>query len=104
MLRIEALEQGQGPNDHIQIGETVKRWGEYLDYLNTFYLFLDSSTIEIAKLSYFNLHEITNRDAFRVRYEGGKCVGENIAIEKRRVDISDGTIFIELSYRCANRV
>lgn len=81
MLRVEALEQGQEPDDHVQIEETVRRWGEYLDFLNAFYLLLDSSTIEIAKLSYFNLHEITNRDAFRVRYEGGKCVGENIAIE-----------------------
>jgi hypothetical protein len=81
MLRVEALEDGQGSDDHMQIEETVRRWGEYLDFLNAFYLLLDSATIEIAKISYFNLHEITNRDAFRVRYEGGKCVGENIAFE-----------------------
>ena len=81
MLRVEALEQGQDIEDHLQIEETVRRWGEYLDYLNTFYLLFDSSTIEIARLAYFSLHEITNRDAFRVRYEGGKCVGEDVASE-----------------------
>lgn len=81
MLRVEALEQGKSPEDHPLIEETVRRWGAYLDYLNAFYLLLDSSTIELAHFSYFNLHEITNRDAFRVRYEGGKSLGENIAIE-----------------------
>jgi len=79
MLRVEALEQEL--DGHVGIRKTVKRWGEYLDCLNSFYLLLDSSTVEIAKLGFFNLHEITNRDAFRVRYEEGKCVGENIASE-----------------------
>lgn len=81
MLRIEALEKDQGSEVNSGIEGTVRRWGEYLDYLNAFYLLLDSSTIEIAHLSYFNLHEITNRDAFRVKYEDGKSMGENIAIE-----------------------
>jgi hypothetical protein len=80
MLRVEALEQ-EYPEAHTPIEQTVKRWGEYLDYLNAFYLLLDSSTIELSGTYYFNLHEITFRDAFRVRYEGGKCVGENVAIE-----------------------
>lgn len=81
MLRIEALEQDENPEAFPPIEDTVRRWGEYLDYLNAFYLLLDSSTIEISRLSYFNLHEITNRDAFRVRYEDGKSTGENIATE-----------------------
>jgi hypothetical protein len=82
MLRIEALEnddvQTEAPTD---IESTVRKWGEYLDYLNAFYLLLDSSVIKLMNLSYFNLHEITNRDAFRVRYENGKHAGENIAYE-----------------------
>ena len=83
MLRIEALEQEESNevNVPVPIESTVKTWGEYLDFLNSFYLLLDSSTIERSKFSYFNLHEITNRDAFRVHYEGGKCTGENIAME-----------------------
>jgi hypothetical protein len=75
MLRIEALEQDQSPAILLPIGDTVRRWGEYLDYLNAFYLLLDSSTIEISRIAYFNLHEITNRDAFRVRYENGQIAG-----------------------------
>src|ERR1700680_1161916 len=47
MLRVEALEREHDPEAHTPIEETVKRWGEYLDYLNAFYLLLDSSTIEL---------------------------------------------------------
>ncbi len=78
LLRIEAIEQKIKTDLNSDIDTTIQQWGEYLDYLNTFYLLLDSSTLEIAHLSYFNLHEITNRDAFRVRYEDGKWVGENL--------------------------
>jgi len=81
MIRIEDLEREEDPDHPEPIEETVRTWGKYLDYLNAFYLLLDSSTIEIISLGYFNLHEITNRDAFRVRYEDGRSVGENIAIE-----------------------
>lgn len=81
MLRIEALEGDQEQNKPGRIEDIVRRWGEYLDFLNTFYLLLDSAMLEIANFSYFNLHEITNRDAFRVRYEDGKSVSENIATE-----------------------
>ena len=77
-LRIETLEQGLPDTVPLpgQIDVTVRQWGEYLDYLNTFYLLLDSSTIETCRWSYFNLYEITNQDAFRVRYEDGKWTGE----------------------------
>lgn len=81
MLRIEALERDAKPEEPRKIEEIVRRWGEYLDFLNAFYLLLDSAMLHVSHFSYFNLHEITNRDAFRVRYEGGKSVGENIAIE-----------------------
>jgi hypothetical protein len=83
MLRIEALEQVQPNEDYVPlpIEAAAKAWGEYLDFLNAFYLMLDSAAIELSNFSYFNLHEITNRDAFRVSYVGGKCTGENIAME-----------------------
>jgi hypothetical protein len=81
MLRIEALEGDQEQDKPGGIEGIVRRWGEYLDFLNAFYLLLDSAMLEVASFAYFNLHEITNRDAFRVRYEDGKSVGENIAIE-----------------------
>jgi hypothetical protein len=82
MLRITALEQDvDSEKAAVPIEGTVRRWGEYLDYLNAFYLLLDSSMIELTRFEYFNLHEITNRDAFRVIYEDGKSGGESIARE-----------------------
>ncbi len=81
LIRISALECDEPVNTVQPIEKIVQRWGDYLDYLNAFYLLLDSATLEIDNFAYFNLHEITNRDAFRVTYENGKSTGENIAIE-----------------------
>lgn len=83
MLRVESLERVQlfHENAPIPIEETVKTWGEYLDFLNAFYLLLDSASIELSNCCHFNLHEITTRDAFRVSLDAGKCTGENIATE-----------------------
>jgi hypothetical protein len=80
-MRVVELEVDR-PADGIEpIQNMMQRWGAYLDYLNAFYLLLDSATIEVDKMSYFNLHEITHRDAFRVTYEDGKFSGESIAME-----------------------
>jgi hypothetical protein len=81
LIRISKLESGEPYETDQSIQETVRRWGDYLDYLNAFYLLLDSATLEIDNFAWFNLHEITNRDAFRVIYENGKSTSENIAIE-----------------------
>jgi len=81
LIRIASLERDDAADKTPPIKDTVRRWGEYLDFLNAFYLLLDSATIEVHRLAYFNLHEITHRDAFRVRYENGKDTGENIAAE-----------------------
>lgn len=82
MLRVEALEREDvGSSAPGNVEADVKIWGEYLDYLNSFYLLLDSSTLRLMNLAYFNLHEITSRDAFRVRYQSGKIGGYAIAIE-----------------------
>lgn len=82
MIRVEALEKDDAPLGVLSDMEvTVKKWGEYLDYLNAFYLLLDCSVLKLMNLSYFSLHEITNRDAFRIRYENGKAAGYEIAAE-----------------------
>ncbi len=82
MLRIEALEKDDATSSAANdIEVSVKKWGEYLNYLNSFYLLLDSGAIKTMNLAYFRLHEITNLDAFRVRYENGKSMGQNIALE-----------------------
>lgn len=80
LIRISKLESGESYETDRSIQEIVRRWGDYLDYLNAFYLLLDSATLKIDRVAYFNLHEITNRDAFRVTYENGKSA-EHIAIE-----------------------
>ena len=38
MLRIEELEEPENSQVPKRIEESVKRWGEYLDFLNAFYL------------------------------------------------------------------
>lgn len=81
MLRVEALESVQGEVSPGPAEEFVRRWGEYLDYLNAFYLLLDSAMVETANFGLFQLHEITIRDAFRVRYEDGKYIGESLITE-----------------------
>lgn len=90
LLRIPSLEKDDSLSSAFELEETVRRWGQYLDFLNAFYLLLDSAVYEIgrrrpdgavARLSYFNLHEITQRDAFRVIYENGRASSEYIALE-----------------------
>jgi hypothetical protein len=90
LLRIPGLEKDDSLSSSFALEETVRRWGQYLDFLNAFYLLLDSTVYEfglrrpdgvVARWGYFNLHEITQRDAFRVSYENGKASGENIALE-----------------------
>ena len=81
MLHVSELE-AQMPDDHDRsIEDTVAWWGRYLDYLNCLYLLLDSATIEVSHFAYFELSEITNKDAFRVRFEDGRWAGHNIASE-----------------------
>ena len=81
MLRVEALEKERRTGSSHDIKDDVARWTAYLNYLNTFYLLLDSSTIELSKIAFFNLHEITNRDAFRISFKDGKPSGESISAE-----------------------
>src|SRR5262245_17070238 len=47
MLRIEALEGDHEQDKLGQIKIIVRRWGEYLDFLNAFYLLLDSAMLEV---------------------------------------------------------
>jgi len=80
MLQVPELE-AQITDDGLSIENKVAWWGRYLDFLNCLYLLLDSATIEVSQLAYFELSEITNKDAFRVRFEDGRWAGENIASE-----------------------
>jgi hypothetical protein len=61
MLHLTELEKtnnsGSPSLEHI-----IKKKRTYLEYLNAFYLILDSETIRIDRRSHFNLHEITIKD------------------------------------------
>jgi hypothetical protein len=81
MLRVASLEREEDPNAIQNPEEATGRWGEYLDYLNAFYLLLDSATVERQRFHYFNLHEITTRDAFRVTFENGNELSASSPIE-----------------------
>lgn len=57
----------------------ISSWGIYLDHLNAIYLFLDCAVAKVQNFGYFNLHEVTNRDAFPTSV--GELQGESIASE-----------------------
>lgn len=71
LLRIKKLERVQYSEEMIPTEEAVKRQRAYLEYMNSFYLLLDSALVETQKFCYFNLHEITGRDIFSVTIKDG---------------------------------
>jgi hypothetical protein len=78
LVQINRLEEFvKTPPPFLPIKETVNLWSKYLNYLNALYLLIDSATVLLEKISYFNLHEITFRDAFRASYEDNKFSGMN---------------------------
>jgi hypothetical protein len=82
MISIPSLENDiPEPGQSTPIESLIKQWGKYLDHLNAFYLLLDSAVINKMNTSYFALHEITNRDAFRLSYKNGQQTGYSLATE-----------------------
>ncbi|EHV2843322.1 hypothetical protein CRN32_05700 [Vibrio vulnificus] len=77
MLNLKACDK----NLDTGLDKVVERWNIYLGYLNSFYLLLDSAAIGVMGISYFSLHEITNRDAFPLSIENGKVISESISSE-----------------------
>ncbi|QNK66831.1 hypothetical protein [Variovorax sp. PAMC26660] len=51
------------------IDQTIKLWRNYLEHINSLYLLLDSATIRCSSASFFNLNEITLRDAFTIHLD-----------------------------------
>lgn len=81
LMCISHIERENDEGGKAKFSNSVRLWGDYLDYLNAFYLLLDSATLEIESFTYFNLHEITSRDAFRVTYLDGIVTGEVVVSE-----------------------
>lgn len=62
--------------DHIL---SIETWSHYLKYANAAVLLFESIFInETNKFGYFETRELTNKDAFGVRYENGIWNGESI--------------------------
>lgn len=61
--------------------DDITKWSVYLNYLNSFYLLLDSSVLQLNRIAYFNLHEITSRDAFTFSVKEGRLEAEQISME-----------------------
>jgi hypothetical protein len=82
LLRSDELEQRISNNcEAFDLETTAAIWNAYLSLANVFYLLLDCSLFEINNLAYFQLSEITNRDAFRCKYENGRNIGLSVASE-----------------------
>lgn len=81
LIRVESLEGKIARHGRIPTEDTVRHWGEYLNYLNAFYLILDSAALEVDRHPHFNLHEVTRNEAFRANYENGRSLFEGIRPE-----------------------
>ena len=49
-----------------------EKWASYLNILNSMYLIFESEFLKSEKPSYFNIHEITTRDAISTTYKNGE--------------------------------
>jgi hypothetical protein len=80
LLRSDELEQRiSNKGEAFDTETTAAIWNAYLSLANVFYLLLDCSLFEIESLAYFQLSEITNRDAFRCTYKNGQNIAQSFA-------------------------
>ncbi len=54
-------------------------WSSYLNYLNCIYILFESSFLKHQQHAYFEIAEITNRDAFGTSFENNKQMGSSIS-------------------------
>jgi hypothetical protein len=107
LLRSDELEQRISNNRKtFNMATEVANWNAYLNLANVFYLLLDCSLTQVRNYQYFQLSEITNRDAFRCAYENGRNVGHAVASESfaaqfqlDRYPISDPSCNTRLTHR-----
>ncbi|MCW2306812.1 hypothetical protein [Rhodobium gokarnense] len=98
IVRIKSLEKDIEGKNTRSIEQNVKHWSQYLEYLNSIYLLIDSAMLELDNNAYFNIHEITRRDAFRVSYKNGEWNGEQMADESLASRFQRTRLFKESIY------
>lgn len=64
-----------------KIEKIVEKWQKYLEYLNCIYLLFESIFLEKMDLSYFEITEITSKDAFVVDIEKKGIKGMSVPTE-----------------------
>jgi hypothetical protein len=80
LLRINLLASEIEKAEPTSFNEHLTAWSEYLNYTNTITIVLESSFLTRTKHAFFSHKEITNKDAFGVRFEDGKWAGHNIPV------------------------
>jgi len=81
MFRIHNLEAEIPSHDHADINTLISWWSRYIKYANCLHLLLDSCVVEVEKLAYLELFEITNKDVIRIVFEDGKMIRTSIPSE-----------------------
>ena len=74
ILRVYELENNMTPwsdrlnNPDYTISDDIKNWNDYIEYLNTFYLLLDSSLLELEKETFLEINQLTKKDVMRAYF------------------------------------
>lgn len=74
ILRVYKLENNILPwshrlnNPNYTISSDIKNWNDYIEYLNAFYLILDSSLFELEKQTFLEINQLTKKDVMRAYF------------------------------------
>ena len=79
LLKINEISKKIVNELNVDFLEQINAWSSYLQYANTLVLLFESAFIEEQKLAYFEIQELTNKDAFSVSFENNECKGYTIA-------------------------
>jgi len=83
LFRLEAiardLDQARRSEKPLDFEIEVGYWSKYLHYLNTIYLLFELSILKKIGISYFEISEITNKDAFSIQFNNEKFDGCSIS-------------------------
>lgn len=58
--------------------ELEEKWKNYLEILNAIYLLFESSFLKQQRTAYFEVSEITNKDAFGITFENGQMKSQSV--------------------------
>lgn len=65
-------------SDNRHTDKEMEWWSLYLNCLNCIYILFESAVLQEMKFAYFEISEITNKDAFAVWFEGTRWGGQSV--------------------------